>query len=315
MFAKRRYDPMKPVMSSISFVFLKISGKSRLRRISFGWVAFILIALISPLQAREKAKKVAYGEGLSVQIESPESEVLQAVEDVADDGIIQGTKEYNKDENISGAVSAVSTPLYPSWTGPGKAFYKVRTEALDPRNFKEGGDVGTLAVRYIVQNLGPSKTALRIDAVFVEDFRRTVHPSNGMVESSEYKDITDHLDEMHLRQKETEEDAKKREQEVARLELLRSPNDNNSASRLAAAESSNQTLEQHVQDLRHQVERRVAAAGAELKSAPFHSASTLKPLTPGTEVVILIVTPYWYGIETEDGQHGWLFHDQVEALP
>ena len=306
---------MKPVMSSVSFVFWGISPRPRFRRGGFLWVAFILSALIYPLDARDKGKKVDYGAGLSVQIESPESEVLQAVEDVVDDGIIEGTKEYNKDENISGAVSAPSTPLYPQWTGPGKAFYKVRTEALDPRNFKEGGDVGTLAVRYIVQSIGPSKTTLRIDAVFVEDFRRTVHPSNGMVESSEYKDITDHLDEMHLRQKETEEAAKKREEDVARRELLRAPNDVNSASRLAAAESSSQTLEQHVQDLRRQVERRVAASGAELKSAPFHTASTLKPLTPGTEIVILIVTPYWYGIETQDGQHGWLFHDQVEALP
>ncbi|HEV7218965.1 MAG TPA: hypothetical protein VGN39_08830, partial [Terriglobales bacterium] len=98
-------------------------------------------------------------------------------------------------------------------------------------------------------------------------------------------------------------------------ELRRTPNDDNVASRLAAAQVSSQTMEQHVQDLRRQVERRVVASGAPLKSAPFHTASTLKPLGPGTEVVILIVTPYWYGIETQDGQHGWLFHDQVEALP
>ena len=275
----------------------------------------IVVILISPLQAREKARRVDYGAGLRVEIESPESEVLQAVEDVADDGIIQGTREYNKDENISGASSVASTPVFPAWTGPGKAFYKVRAEALDPRNFKEGGDVGTLAVRYIVQSAGPAKTNLRIDAVFVEDFRRTVHPSDGMVESSEYKDITDHLDQMHLRQKETEEATKKGELDLARRELRRTPTDDNGASRLAAARVSSQTMEQHVQDLRHQVERRVVASGAALKSAPFHTASTLKPLIPGTEVVILIVTPYWYGIETRDGQHGWLFHDQVEALP
>jgi hypothetical protein len=315
MFAKRRYDSMKPVMSSISFIFSKISDVRYFPGSSFCLAAFILIALICPLSAREKAKKIDYGAGLSVEIESPENEVLQAVGDVVDDGIIQGTKEYNKDENIAGASSAASTPLYPQWTGPGRVFYKVRTEALDPRNFKEGGDVGTVAVRYIVQGVGPGKTTLRIDALFVEDFRRTVHPSNGMVESSEYKDITDHLDEIHLRQKETEEASATRQEDLAKRELLRTPSDNNDASRLAAAKLSSQTLEQHVQDLRQQVERRVAASGASLKSAPFHTASTLKPLTPGAEVVILIVTPYWYGIETQDGQHGWIFHDQLEALP
>lgn len=294
---------------------MKISREHYLLRLHALLGALVVVMWISPLQAREKAKKVDYGTGLSVEIESPESEVLQAVEDVADDGIIQGTKEYNKDENISGVSSVASTPLYPAWTGPGKVFYKVRTEALDPRNFKEGGDVGTLAVRYIVQSAGPAKTNLRIDAVFVEDFRRTVHPSNGMVESSEYKDITDHLDQMHLQQKETDEAAKKGEQDLAQGELRRTPTDDNGASRLAAARVSSQTMEQHVQDLRRQVERRVVASGAALKSAPFRTASTLKPLIPGTEVVILIVTPYWYGIETQDGQHGWLFHDQVEALP
>jgi hypothetical protein len=257
---------------------------------------------------------VDYGAGLSVEIESPESEVSDAVEDVIDDGIIQGSNEYNKDENISGAVAVTSTPLYPAWTGAGKVFYKVRTDVVDPRNFKEAGDVGTLAVRYVVQAAGPGKTLLRINAVFVEDFRRTVHASNGTVESGEYKDIMDRLDQMHLSHKKVDEAAKSRDDEISRLELNRAAS-NNDASRLSAAQSSNQTLEQHVEDLRHQVERRVPASGAVLKSAPFHTASTLKPLTPGTEVVILVVTPYWYGIETQDRQHGWVARDQLEMLP
>jgi hypothetical protein len=31
-------------------------------------------------------------------------------------------------------------------------------------------------------------------------------------------------------------------------------------------------------------------------------------------VVILIVTPYWYGIETEDGLHGWLHREQLGPI-
>jgi len=313
--AEYRYLSMMHPMSKVLIPSLNIPENKWTSAGSALFVVLAVLVLLSPLSGREKAGKVDYGAGLSVEIESPESEVLQAVGDVVDDGIIQGSKEYNKDENISGASSVDSTPLYPAWTGPGKAFYKVRTEVLDPRNFKEGGDIGTLAVRYVVQSVAPSKTILRINAVFVEDFRRTVHPSNGMVESSEYKDITDHLDAIHLRQKETEESAKKREEDVAKRELARTPEANSDASRFAAAQVSNQTLEQHIQDLRRQVERRVPASGGALKSAPFHTASTLKPLTPGTEVVILIVTPYWYGIETQDGQHGWIFHDQLEMLP
>jgi len=38
----------------------------------------------------------------------------------------------------------------------------------------------------------------------------------------------------------------------------------------------------------------------------------LKSLEAGVEVLILISTPYWYGVETHDGQHGWLRRDQLE---
>jgi len=50
------------------------------------------------------------------------------------------------------------------------------------------------------------------------------------------------------------------------------------------AQTSTQSLEQHVKDLRRQVERLVKEPGAPLKSAPFHTAGTLQLLTPGTEV-------------------------------
>jgi hypothetical protein len=56
----------------------------------------------------------------------------------------------------------------------------------------------------------------------------------------------------------------------------------------------------------------VKAPGAPLKSAPFHTASTLQTLTTGTEILILISTPYWYGVETHEGQHGWIPRDQLE---
>ena len=87
------------------------------------------------------------------------------------------------------------------------------------------------------------------------------------------------------------------------------------ASSLAVAQSSAQTLDQRVESLRQQAERVVKAPGSSLKSAPFQSAKNVKPLEAGAEVVILIVTPYWYGVETTDGQHGWVNHSQVEPLP
>ena len=76
-----------------------------------------------------------------------------------------------------------------------------------------------------------------------------------------------------------------------------------------------QDLKQKVNALRHEVERRVKAPGADLKAAPFHSAASLKTLAAYTEVVIVIVTPHWYGVETPEGQRGWMPQDQLEALP
>src|SRR5277367_923725 len=179
----------------------------RFRRAALAFPILLLLLLTvaaTPLRASGK-NAVHYGEGLIVNIPLPEPEVAQVVEEVAQNTIIRGTKEYNKDEYVSGAIELTSTPVFTEWQEGGKVFYKVRKQALDPRNFKDSGDVGTLAVRYVVQAQGDRNTVLRIDALFVEDFRHGVHPSNGSVESSEYKDIQDKLGEVELVKNETAE--------------------------------------------------------------------------------------------------------------
>jgi hypothetical protein len=299
---------------------------------------FLLAAIAIPTQGREK-DVLEYGAGLIVNIPLPEPEVAQVVEDVAANTIIRGTKEYNKDEFVAGAEAASSTPVFPAWKEGGKVFYKVRKQALDPRNFKDSGDVGTLAVRYVVQPQGDKNTVLRIDAAFVEDFRHGVHPSNGSVESSEYKDIQDRLQAVELIKKETEEALREKQERQAKKNfgmgsdsvvlstpsvavksesaigeataVQASPLPSSAGSQTASYDQP-ESLEQHVADLRKQVERVVKKPGAPLKSAPFHTASTLKSLEPGTEVLLLITTPYWYGIETHEGEHGWLRRDQLE---
>jgi hypothetical protein len=285
-------------------------------------ILLVLALAASPLCPREK-DTLQYGAGLIVNVPMAEDEVVKAVQEVVQNGIIRGTKEYNKDEYVTGAVSATSSPLFPTWTEGGKIFYKVRFHAIDPRNFKQGGDVGTLAVRYVVMEQGGKNTVLRIDAVFVEEFRHTSHPSNGSVESSEYKDIHDHLEAIQLVKQETNEAEKQRQDQLAKKQRAAFdadvaavapplPSAENAA---APAPSSSQSLEQHVQELRRQVERIVKAPGAPLRSAPFRTASTLQSLSTGTEVLIVISTPYWYGVETHDGQHGWIARDQLELLP
>ena len=251
--------------------------------------------------------------GLSISVPAAEQELLQAVQDVVSDGIIQGSKEYNKDEYIAGAKAADKTSVFPKWTGPGQVFYKVRENALDPRNFKDGGDSGTLAVRYVVQQGDEKNTILKIDAIFVDDSHLRPHSSNGSVEAAEFKEIQDHLAAMHLAKERAVEDEKRHQQELAAKELEHK--DKEQQLEFAAAQKPDETLEHHVQTLRRNVERVVKVPGAQLKSAPFRSASSLKPLAPGGQVVILVTTPYWFGVETEDGQHGWIHHSELEQLP
>ncbi len=290
-------------------------GRSFIRKRSKPILLVLGLAFaITPLSGREHKKRESYGMVFSVEIEAPESDVLQAVETVVDDGIIQGSTEYSKDKYIEHADAAPSSPLFPEWKDAGKVFYKVRLKVLAPSHFKETGDEGTLAVRYVVQSHDSNKTTLRIDAVFVEDFRRTVHPSDGNVENEEYKDIQDHVDALALQKSQAQEGDKRRQEEIAR-QALETKREQDETQALAAAQVSVQALEQHVRDLRRQAERIIKSPGAQLKSAPFHTASDLKSLETGTEVVIVIVTPYWYGVETEDGRHGWIHHEQLEPLP
>jgi hypothetical protein len=334
-------------------------------------IVFLTATLALALGGKDK---VSYGEGLIVNLPLPESEVAQVVEDITQNGLIRGSKEYNKDEFISGAKPSSSSAVFPSWSEGGKVFYKVRDGAIDPRNFKDGGDVGTLVVRYVVKPQGDKNTVLRIDALFKEDFRRTVHQSNGSVESAEYKDIREHLEAIEVMKQQTEEANRERaelqkkkrdfvvpkgkpvdnsqgafpvgpssEPDAALAAESSSASDSSpgsssssssqsldvrsseaSPSEAAASEAappiqpptsrpaSSQNLGEHVRDLRKQVQRLVKAPGAPLKSAPFHTASTLETLTTGTEVLILISTPYWYGVETHEGQHGWMQRDELE---
>jgi hypothetical protein len=288
-----------------------VSGRNlALAILSIFWLALA----VAPLAGRGHKKREDYGLSFSMEIEAPESEVLEALAAVVDNGIIQGSFEYNKDKYIEHATSATSSPLFPAWKDPGTVFYKVRTKVLAPANFQETRDEGTLAVRYVVQSRDPGKTILRIDAVFAEDFRRTVHPSNGTVESAEYKDIQDHVDALELQKTQARAGEKQRQEELAKQALERK-SEQDEAVALSAAQTSVQSLEKHVEDLRRQAERVIKAPGAQLKSAPFHTASNLKSLDAGTEVVIVVTTPYWYGVETEDGQHGWIHREQLEPMP
>ncbi|MBZ5539903.1 MAG: hypothetical protein LAN61_05215 [Acidobacteriia bacterium] len=283
-------------------------------RLAASFLALILLAAPPLFSLPLPKDKTPLSPGFAAEIAAPEADVLQAVLEVVRDQTIHGTYQFEKEQTLTGANEADSSPYFTKWEGAGKVFYKIRTDVIAPRHFREAGDQGTIAVRFVVQSVAAQRTLLHIDAVYVEAARRIAHPSDGTVESSEYKAVQEHLQALQLQAQEAEEARSSRERAEAERQLWQRRRDDESA-RLAAAQSSVRELEQRAQALRHAVEARVKAPAGELKAAPFRSATTLQPLTAYTEVVILVLTPYWYGVEIPSGQRGWIRRDQLEPLP
>lgn len=241
-------------------------------------------------------------------------EIRQAVLAVASDKIVHGTLVFDKEPILTGAEAVDATPLFDPWDGPGEVYFKIRKNAIAPRHFLETGDQGTIAVRYVIIPVDDNRTRVKIDALYRESGHRVVHASDGTVEKSEMKEIKGQLEALQEAAAQAA-DARRRETsaELVRQSLVRQREDETTRSK--NAESTQKDLEQQVRALHHELERRVKAPGADLKAAPFQSAASLKTLSAYTDVVILIVTPHWLGVETPEGQRGWLPQERLEQLP
>jgi|SRR5882724_1630836 len=298
---------------------LQLEPPSRQCRFWRFWISagFSLLAIWTcnlPRAIANTPQKVPEGAGFVQELAAPLSDVQQALDDLLQDQTIHGTYIFDKERTLTGAKLVSQTPLFEPWKGPGSVFYKIRTQAIAPRHFLDSADQGTIAVRYVVTTLDANRTRLRIDAVFVESSRRTVHPSDGTVESSEFKVFQEHLQAIQFDEQEAVDSKRRRDGiELARQTLALQHEDE--STRLSAAESSNQDLQQRIHSLRQQIQRRIKSPGANLKAAPFRSAANVTSLAAYTDVIIVIVTPRWYGIETPDGQRGWLPLNQLEPLP
>ena len=252
--------------------------------------------------------------GISREFLAPIADVRQAVISVQKDHIIHGTLIFDKEPILTGAEAVDSTALFDPWPGPGEVYYKIRPQAIAPRHFAESGDQGTIGVRYVLVSVADDRTRVKIDAVYIEAYHKTIHPSDGTVEKTEMQEVKDALDSLQQAALDAA-DARRRElsAELVRQSYARQRSEE--STRLSSAQTSEKEMQEEITSLRHELERRVRAPGADLKAAPFHSAANLKTLSAYTEVVILIVTPHWLGIETPEGQRGWLPTEQLEPLP
>jgi len=275
-------------------------------------LAIFLIVMTSALCTVASGQKKS-DSTLLIELPAPEGEVLQAVRTIAEDGIIHGTQVFAREPILDGAAPALEVPYFGKWQGGGHAFYKVRTQAISPQHFKASADMGTISVRYVVEGLSAMNTKLQIDAVFVESGGRACQ-SDGSVETSEFREIQDKIRAIEYEKRKDAEGLKAR----AAIEAANASPEHQRAleiSRLQSAETGLQSLQTRYHDLQHQLEVRVKDPGTELKSAPFHSATVMRRLDAHAELLILIVTPHWYGIETTDGAHGWISREVVEPLP
>jgi hypothetical protein len=289
--------------------------RARTPRARGGCVRVQILCLSQFLIATTGAtKEQPVGAGIVREFPATLGEVRQAVQGVVSDQIIHGTKVFDKDPILTGAETVPSTALFAPWEGPGEVFYKIRQNAVAPRHFLDSADQGTIGVRFVILSVNDQRTRVRIDAVYVESSHHGNHISDGTVEKSEMMEVKERLETTQRVAQETAE-AKRRTESAAVVHQTYVRQREDETSRLTDAQAAEKQLDGQVKSLRHEVERRVKAPGTDLKAAPFQAAATLKTLSAYTDVLVLIVTPHWLGVETPEGQRGWIPEDRLEMLP
>jgi hypothetical protein len=248
----------------------------------------------------------------TVELVIPSDQLVEIVKQVAEDGVIRGTRMYAKQVEMDGAGEEISSKAFTDYTGKGEVIYKVREGALAPANFPGSNDIGTLTVRYIVESLTPDKSRLRIDAVFVAD-RGPRYPSDGTVETAEYGEILTRVKAVtspapapstHAAAKPAAPDAPGLQDTLAQ-----------DRERLDETKATVQKLQQREKQLAFNTMGIVKSDRVPLKASPYSHASNVLTLEKSEKVTVLTTTKYWYRIRREHGEEGWLYYVFLEPLP
>jgi hypothetical protein len=253
-----------------------------------------------------------------IDVDHPYDRVVDAMRDVVNNGVILGTFEYKDTQELPDAESAHPCPFFKPWKGNGEVFCKVRRKALSPAHFIGSNDMGTVAVRYVVQPLAANSTRLFIDAIFVEDARRQEHASDGFVETSEFGYLQEHLKELARPPAPVTAQGRPAPQgeevEPSKTgDLQQAITDQRAA--LDAANAALSQLEVRAQQLRTTTMARIGVDRAEMKAFPYVHAQAVQVLGRGDDVTILVKSPYWFRVRSADGQEGWLHHSDLESQP
>jgi hypothetical protein len=272
----------------------------------------LILASVMLLLGSAAARKEHYGQGLTVDLDAPYDQAVKAVQEIAENGTIQGTWQYKGTTELDGASSAKSAAGFPAWNGQGAVFYKVRPKTIAPQHFYATADQGTVAVRYILEPGGANTTKLRIEAVFEEDDHHHSHPSDGQVENSEYTAITEKFKEYEAQEKKRAESSALDEQ-GKKVEQLKEALDQENAN-LKALTMREQALQRQAAKAPGGELVRVRTASADLKAAPYNAARTLQLLSRGQPVTVLARAGGWCRVQTGHGEQGWVFHQMLEGV-
>jgi SH3 domain-containing protein len=290
--------------------------RHRIRASSSAPLVLLLLAscCVAPLipRAHAKARQQRYGAGLSVEIDHPPEQVLDIVREIAADNFIRGTSQYKDTAQIDGAVPVTSCKLFKDWTEGGTVLYKIRAHTLSPEHFDESGDEGTVAVRYVVQPINATSTRLKIDAVFQEDARRTIHPSDGTPENGEFLAIEAKIKDVEEKEAEAKREAGAAVQEQ-RIGKLQSELDQE-VTDLRSIEAKQKEVEQQIAELQRNKAGHIRTPSADLKAAPYTKSKTLQALTQGDTVTVLLQTPNWYRVVAPNGEQGWVYRMMIEVV-
>src|SRR5271170_8502068 len=127
------------------------------------WALAVVCAPAGKLfAATQHDQKADLPEGFAIDLKASEADVLKAVELVTQDTVLHGTQVYSREDELTETEAATASAYFGPWAGPGHAFYKVRKKAISPQDFKNGTDIGTIAVRYVILGVAPDRTHLQI---------------------------------------------------------------------------------------------------------------------------------------------------------
>jgi hypothetical protein len=274
------------------------------------WVILSIVLLLTTLSMA----KDRHAEGsLTIDLPASFDTAVQVVSEIAADGVIRGTAEYQVESEITGAQPALSSNLLKPEPVPGASyFYKVRQGALAPRHYKDSNDAGTLVVAYTVEKITDDKSRLTIESVFVPDSHHGRSASDGSVETCEFTAIETRIKTLQQAKLEAKQRQETEQQQVRIRQLRRELADKQS--QFDALNAEVQQLQKRSSELRQLSVVKAKSSAVRLQVAPYAHSRTLQALTEGEELDVLYRSSSWYRVRTSSGSIGWVYASLLEPV-